>query len=327
MDMNIITISKEHPDIAVWEIKELLKIKNLNQIDRYILTASLNKKLLDRLGYSKQAFKVIFSCKPKEIINRIKEYKLNNLIKKSYKIKHYNIKKEIQEEINSAVWHKLKNPKVKMKNPFHELGFIKLNQKIYFCMKIWENTEDFDSRLPHKRIGLRPISLKPRFARALVNLSGCRKGTIVDPMTGTSGILIEALLCGLKAEGYDINEIFLRISDLNLKKYEGNYSLQVKNFFALRKKINYIVSDLPYGKNTKSLDMDFYKKVAEKLKQILVKRAIIIFPSTCFPEKLITQANLKLIKKFTIFIHNSMSRIVCIIENPNHKKLNKLNNK
>jgi len=50
----------------------------------------------------------------------------------------------------------------------------------------------FGKRKPHMRPGFHPSSLNPKLARAFVNLTGIRKGTIVDMFCGTGGILIEA---------------------------------------------------------------------------------------------------------------------------------------
>jgi tRNA (guanine10-N2)-dimethyltransferase len=304
----------EHPELSLWEAKELLKFKEYKIFNRYLLLDKVNKKLINRLAYTNKIFNVFFSCDFKNLLNNISKFNLNKIIKGSYKIFYENINGDIKKEINNLVWDILKNPKVKMKGADYEIYFINIKNKTYCCIKTWENKEDFDSRLPHKRIGLRPISLKPRFARALVNLTGCRKGTIVDPMTGTSGVLIEAILCQLNVIGYDINEIFLRISEVNLNKYGQNYKLKIKDFFTINKKIPYIVTDLPYGKNTKGVEFSFYKKFLDNLELIITKRAIVIFPSTAKPKTLIKNTNLKLIKTFSIFVHNSMSRIVCIID-------------
>jgi tRNA (guanine10-N2)-dimethyltransferase len=312
--MDILSLSMEHPDLSLWEAKELLKFKEYKLFNRYLILDKVNKELLYRLGYTSKVFNVLFLCNFKDILDIVSNFDLNKAIKGSYKIFYENINGDIKKQINDLVWDCLTNPIVKMKDPDNEIYFIKIKNQIYCCIKTWENKDDFDSRLPHKRIGLRPISLKPRFARALVNLTGCKKGTIVDPMTGTSGVLIEALLCGLKAEGYDINEVFLRISEVNLQLYGSDYIIGLKDFFSINKKIPYIVTDLPYGKNTKSVDFDFYKKVVDKLEQILTKRAIVIFPSTINIKELIRKSNLKLIKTFTIFVHNSMSRVVCVID-------------
>src|SRR5207245_3225106 len=52
-----------------------------------------------------------------------------------------------------------------------------------------------------------PISLHPKFARALVNLARVpMAGTVLDPFCGTGGVLLEAMQLGLRGVGLDRGE-------------------------------------------------------------------------------------------------------------------------
>ena len=66
--------------------------------------------------------------------------------------------------------------------------------------------------------------LPPKLARIMVNLSGIKKGTILDPFCGTGVVLQEALLLGYDAHGADINPKMVNYASGNLewlrKKYE-----------------------------------------------------------------------------------------------------------
>src|SRR6266702_7071362 len=64
------------------------------------------------------------------------------------------------------------------------------------------------SRLEATKVANRPfslpISLHPKFARALVNLARVpMAGTVLDPFCGTGGVLLEAAAVGLRGVGID----------------------------------------------------------------------------------------------------------------------------
>ena len=54
----------------------------------------------------------------------------------------------------------------------------------------------------------KPVSLEPRLARLAVNLAcgPLTAGACLDPMTGTGGFTIEAILSGRSAIGIDLDE-------------------------------------------------------------------------------------------------------------------------
>jgi len=301
--MYVLELSKEHPDLPLWEAYSLLRFNTASVYGNLVFVKSLNIKLVERLGYSKSAYKVLFSCEKKELIDKIKKYNFSKVINKPYKVFGGDRK------INDCIWNSLKRPRVDMKNPKQEIHFIKTKGRVHCCLEVWGNNDDFDSRAPHKRKGLKPISLKPKLARGLVNLTGCRKGTIVDPFTGTSGILIEAKLCGLNVVGYDIDDEMLKISKKNV---DGKF--KDRNYFDIKGKINYLVADLPYGKNTKNLNKEFYSNVLGHLGKMLGKRAVFVFPNYIDVKKLFKdQKKLILEKSFNYYVHKSMTRVICVI--------------
>src|SRR5256884_2044712 len=59
------------------------------------------------------------------------------------------------------------------------------------------------TKVAHRSFSL-PISLHPKFARALVNLAEIpMAGTVLDPFCGTGGVLLEAMQLGLRGVGLD----------------------------------------------------------------------------------------------------------------------------
>ncbi|AGN00503.1 RNA methylase [Salinarchaeum sp. Harcht-Bsk1] len=88
------------------------------------------------------------------------------------------------------------------------------------CLLGWVDVERaaaFGDRAPTDRPFFQPGSMDPALARALGNLAGARPGaTIVDPMCGTGGLLLEGTLLGARMVGVDAQQKMVRGSRENL---------------------------------------------------------------------------------------------------------------
>ena len=81
-----------------------------------------------------------------------------------------------------------------------------------------ESARGFEARAPTDRPFFQPGSMDPMLARALVTIAGARPGaTVVDPMCGTGGLLIEAGLVGARVLGCDAQHEMVRGTRLNLQ--------------------------------------------------------------------------------------------------------------
>ena len=178
-----------------------------------------------------------------------------------------------------------------------------------------ELKQGFGLRKPHLRPGFHPSSLNPKLARAFVNLTGIKNGTIADCFVGTGGILIEAGLIGLNVIGYDIDGQMLERSESNFKHFKiKNYKLFLQDATKIKRKINYIVADLPYGHATKKIDKNLYLSFLKNLKKILGKRAVIGFPDYINYKSLLKKARFKITKEFNYYIHKSLTKKIVLIE-------------
>jgi len=88
------------------------------------------------------------------------------------------------------------------------------------CLLGWtaaESVRDFAERAPTDRPFFQPGSMEPMLARALVNVAGARPGrTVLDPMCGTGGVLLEAGLVGARVLGVDAQRKMVRGTRRNL---------------------------------------------------------------------------------------------------------------
>jgi tRNA (guanine10-N2)-dimethyltransferase len=83
-----------------------------------------------------------------------------------------------------------------------------------------ESVRDFGDRVPTDRPFFQPGSMDPLLARALVNVAGAGPGrTLVDPMCGTGGVLVEAGLLGARAIGVDAQAKMARGAAENCRAY------------------------------------------------------------------------------------------------------------
>ena len=89
------------------------------------------------------------------------------------------------------------------------------------CVLDWQvvkSRRDFGTRTPTDRPFFQPGSMAPLEARALVNIAGARPDTtVVDPMCGTGGLLLEAGLVGAALVGGDTQEKMVRGTRRNLR--------------------------------------------------------------------------------------------------------------
>ncbi len=178
--------------------------------------------------------------------------------------------------------------------------------------------KEFLSRRAHLLPEGHPTSLHPKLARAMVNLTGASKGDVIlDPFCGAGGILIEAGLVGFQVVGFDIDLIMLRRAKINLD-YVGvkDFRLEQKDATLISKHYDYIVTDLPYGRNSKLSEKELevlYLKFFKVLKRVKVKKAVIGLPDFVDYKKLIKKSGLKIKKEFDWYLHKSLTKKILIL--------------
>jgi len=144
--------------------------------------------------------------------------------------------------------------------------------KNYFLIGLttWER-ESFKDREPNKRPFNRPFTLKPKFARALVNIGF--HNFIVDPFVGTGTILIEAAYTRRDYFGIERDWNVIKGSIKNFKHFNLipkvvlSDALFIDKLLCNLKKDFSIVTDPPYGKSSSLFD----KKIEELYYNFLSK--------------------------------------------------------
>ncbi len=309
----IYVLSKENVDLAKEEVLALTGPQKY-ELYKHFLIVNTKERLEQRLAYTKAIYKFLFLCEEKELIKNIKKFNWKKVYKKNFCLRVHN-KKYSEKDLASYIWRKLKNPKVNLENPKTKIELFFVNRKFLAGLLMKEIKEPFDKRKAHLRPELHPTSLHPKLARCSINLTGIKKGNLLDPFCGSGGILIEAGLIGLMPTGYDIDEKMLARAKKNLKHYKTKkFKLEKKDALSLKNKIDYIVTDLPYGKSSGKLDLvGFYLSFLKTLKMVLKKKAVLVFPNFVNYKALIKKSGLKLRKEFSIYIHKSLTRKITIL--------------
>ena len=164
---------------------------------------------------------------------------------------------------------------VDLDDPDHELRalFSSEGEEIV-CLLGWltaRSRRTFTERAPTDRPFFQPGSMDPMLARALANVAGAREGaTVIDPMCGTGGILIEAGLVGAEVVGTDVQRKMVRGTRDNLADaLAGGWHVARADAASLpvaADGVDAVVFDAPYGRQSK-IEGDLETLVRETLRE------------------------------------------------------------
>jgi tRNA (guanine10-N2)-dimethyltransferase len=145
---------------------------------------------------------------------------------------------------------------VDLDDPDHELRALFAEGVAAVGWLAAESVRDFGTRKPTDRPFFQPGSMDPLLARALANAAGARPGaTVLDPMCGTGGILVEAGLVGARVLGIDAQAKMVRGTRENLARYlDGGWHVargDARSLPVADGSVDAVVFDAPYGRQSK----------------------------------------------------------------------------
>lgn len=157
-----------------------------------------------------------------------------------------------------------------------------------------------------------PISLHPRYARALINLTGVKRGgTVLDPFCGTGGLVIEAAEMGMRAIASDFDPEMVAGTRENMDFYclalHDFETIDVGEIPSRFSEIDAIVCDPPYGRSTKTGGENIdriYARALEAFPKVLSAggKAGVVLPHT------METPFMKRECVYDQFVHGSLSR-------------------
>jgi len=224
-----------------------------------------------------------------------------------------------ERKIASQIWKRLKKPSVNLKNPRTTIYVI--GNKL--TKLIWKKEKSrFAGREPINKPAFHPTSLKPIWARLLVNLARCKEGEVLlDPFCGTGSILIEGAIIGCKVIGSDLDKKMVFGARKNLEFYELKGKVLQANALYLDKtlkknSIDAIATDPPYGrsshigaKNIKELYAGFLKSAHRVLK----KGRFCAFFCPHFVRLRIEREKWNAVRGANLYVHGGLIRKVVIL--------------
>jgi tRNA (guanine10-N2)-dimethyltransferase len=329
-------LSRDHDTIPIDEITSCLKAEeidyNILEKNNDILIIDTDHKgkirnVAERLSHTFFINNFLFSSDVD--LDEIKSKCEKNRIKTggSIAIKYKNRSQNIDSRsvVRTLADIYTKNREVDLEKPDIEVRALITDLNVYTGIKLFEiERSQFENRKVQNRPFFSPISLHPKIARSLVNLSCVKKnGILLDPFCGTGGILLEAGLIGSKVVGSDIEEKMIQGSKETLDFYKiRRYDLfqsDVGDITNYVKKVDAIATDLPYGKSTTTQgeDMnDLYNRTFKVFANILKKkgRAVVGLSNKEWIEKAGEYLNLLEVHK--IRAHRSLTRFFAVFEQP-----------
>ena len=330
-------LAKDHDKLPVSEVFCCLKAENISysviEQNNDVLVISSNCSL-DRIKKLSRRFSSVFYVNKYLFnsnlnINSVKEkaektpIKIDGTIAVRYK--NRSDKKIVSQDVVKALASVYtKENDVSLTNPDNEIRALITDEKVYVSLKLFEiNRSIFEERKVQNRPFFSPISLHPKVARGLVNLSCIKTGEILlDPFCGTGGILLEAGLINVKVIGSDIEEKMVDGCRQTLEEYKiKDFDLfceDIGNISSHVDLVDAVVTDFPYGKSTTTKGEDMkklYNRAFKSIKKVLKKdgRAVIGLPNVDSIKQ--CEQYLTLLDVYEFRAHKSLTRYFAVFEN------------
>ena len=315
MPENFFVVSKEHVKLAIDEIISIAKV--YDRFAKIVFFSNLvivqtkidYKKIHQRASYVKNSGIIV-----RKLPNLLSDKKLKNTVnvKMKFTCKLLNLTLnrfdpiEIEKSMGDVI-SKYTNSKVSLKFPDFVVYLIYLENQKFFGLS---TTERSTTKRP-KKTQNHPNQLDWKISRAMINLCGFKENQVIcDPFCGTGTTLLEAESMGMQGIGIDSNKKMYEMSKKNLDENKFTSKVINDDFSHITKiidQIDGIVTDIPYGKNSKikekpeNLLRDLIQKLPKKKKfAIMCKHGF---------EK---DIDLKDVKKYEIYRHKSLTRIILV---------------
>ncbi|WP_254532425.1 TIGR01177 family methyltransferase [Natrinema gelatinilyticum] len=207
--------------------------------------------------------------------------------------------------------------------------------RVSVCALGWlaaESVRDFGTRAPTDKPFFQPGSMDPLLARAVANVAGARPGaTILDPMCGTGGVLVEAGLVGANVIGTDAQAKMADGARENLAHFletdepsptgVSRGSWHVGRGDATRLPLvddaaDGVIFDAPYGRQSKIDTHRLEDLVSGALAEArrIAPRAVVVADRSWIEEA--RTVGWELESAFERRVHRSLTRYVMVLERP-----------
>ncbi len=304
--MYLYSLSRQDVWLSVAELLAVAKRKDCELVENCLLL----DELVDykRLAYTKKAYRLLFSCAEEELEQKLSEFDFECIYEGSFRLDLVGSVGQDLCGLADIIWNRLKNPVTDLKNAKTKIDII-FSEKVFVCLLVGEQDDSFEDRRAHLRPYNHPTSLHPRLARCMINLADSKE--ILDPFCGSGGILLEAGLIGLKITGYDIDRIMIKRCDENLRHFGlKDYSIAQKDALLMKGRFEAIVTDVPYGLNSKIDDADETVKKFVLVAAEHTEKMVIAVPDSL---ELDVSAFWIVEQQFSFYLHRSLAKKIFVL--------------
>lgn len=287
--------------------------------------AVLNSSQLNvkHLAYTKQVFEIIKKGSLDEIKEYIHQHRQKN-VKESFSFKRICVNKDLEDKVLSSSETRallltyVENPLINLTAPDKHIVLICTTTTFYLAEQVWVNKEQFTQRKNQFRPAPHPTSLDPKLARALINLLNPKEhASILDPFCGSGGILIESCLMNFQTFGIDSDPLMIKRAEKNLSFFSLSGNLKVgdarKDLFA----VDSIVTDLPYGKNSKADNLEELYSAFLRVAKKYANSMLVAAPNTVNTKKFIKEAGWHIEKYFSWPLNKSLTKEIFVLTQVN----------
>ncbi len=209
--------------------------------------------------------------------------------------------------------------KIDLRTPDFKLRLLLTDEVHFFFEEKEIDRDQYETRHVRSRPYFSPISLHPRYARALVNLTRVRRGqTLLDPFCGTGGILLEASLVGAKSLGSDISPEMIDGCAENLRHFNVAFErLEVADIGELDDvfgTVDAVATDPPYGRSAstkKEPVIALHERAMENIAEVLSSAA---WAGVVLPKMVRYPTSLSLEDRHSQKVHRSLTREYCLFK-------------
>lgn len=320
-------LDPEHQLVEISSTKRILVINTNLESARAVVERAAYTKLCCRLIAVREAcHKAILDSITEEDIAEIFSEEIEKFAVRGRRIGGAKIDRTLLERELGAKILKL-NPRlsVDLENPDILIFFLSEPKLTFIGVLVHAKPKNFFSnRIAGKRPFSLPSAMQPDFSRAMVNLAEVKPGgMILDPFSGTGGIIIEAGLLGYEVYGVELKEWIAKGALRNLRKYLPGRGLMLvgdaRNPAFRDNLFDAIVTDPPYGRSTtipsrsiQSLLNNFFDESLRLLSE--QGRIVMASPANVELEEIARDHGLKLLETHLARVHGSLVRKVVVLK-------------
>lgn len=336
-------LSGEHPDLPISELRAILETEGyayritekLDQLARVEADPRCTEAIKRRAALTRLAAMELFNCEAKRttIIKTLRQTRLDEVLKENesfvVRIKHVRTYAteidgmKLEQKLGELVLQNNPDTKVKLHNPDKTFIGVLTSGRLVFGLKLADiPAAPFVQRRPRQKPFFHPSAMPAKLGRCMINLAKPKQGELVlDPFSGTGGILIEAALTGCRILGLDIQRRMIRGTIKNLAHFkikpEGIVLADARKPPVT--KIDCMVCDPPYGRSSttmKSTTEEIVTQVLPAVHPLLKtqKRICIATPKTLNIKKIAKQSGYKHVESHFVYIHRTLTREIAVFE-------------